>query len=172
MFFLPRRNKEAEKIARAHMRPAWVRLPLMLIFFIGMGTLFSFHFERRLEFLESKSSFWDETGRVSDTEHSRLNRHIRRFRGAWGMPVIIHIRKDTVLLPEKMNPNTLFIGVSPTRGDAVILLPPLASRALKAGDAQPGIRHGMERELGLCARDGNPVSCLENTLSQLDSVLQ
>lgn len=171
MFFFPRRNKEAEKIARASMRPAWVRLPLMLIFFIGMGVLFSSHFERRLEFLESKSSFWDETGSVSDSERSRLNERIRLFRGAWGMPVVMHIRKDSVLLPEKMEVNTLFIGISPSRGDAVILPPPLVSRVLKSDETHDA-RHGMERELGLCARDGNPVSCLEQALNQLDSVLQ
>ena len=30
MLFFQKRNKEAEKIAREHQRPAWVRLPLML----------------------------------------------------------------------------------------------------------------------------------------------
>ena len=171
MLFFQKRNKEAEKIAREHQRPAWVRLPLMLFFFIILGALFSYHFERRLEQLEAESSFWDETDGVSDTARSRLNEHIRRFRGAWGMPVIAHIRKDIVLLPEKIEANTLFIGVSPSRGDAVILLPPLVSRALK-NDGTHDARRVMEHELGLCARASNPVSCLEQTLDALDSMLR
>ena len=65
MLFFQKRNKEAEKIAREHQRPAWVRLPLMLFFFIILGALFSYHFERRLEQLEAESSFWDETDGVS-----------------------------------------------------------------------------------------------------------
>ena len=44
MLFFQKRNKEAEKIAREHQRPAWVRLPLMLFFFIILGALFSYHF--------------------------------------------------------------------------------------------------------------------------------
>ena len=32
MLFFQKRNKEAEKIAREHQRPAWVRLPLVLFF--------------------------------------------------------------------------------------------------------------------------------------------
>lgn len=172
MLFFPRRNKEAEKIAREHMRPAWVRLPLLLIFFIALGALFSYHFERRLDYLEAKSSFWDETGGVSDAERTRLNERLRRFRGAWGIPVIAHVRKNDVLLPEKLNSNTLFIGVSPARGDAVILLPPLASRALKTGNTQPDARRGLERELALCVHTEAVIPCLENTLNSLNKLLQ
>lgn len=71
----------------------------------------------------------------------------------------------------KIEANTLFIGVSPSRGDAVILLPPLVSRALK-NDGTHDARRVVEHELGLCARAGNPVSCLEQTLDALDSMLR
>ena len=172
MFFFPRRNKEAEKIARAHMRPAWMRVPLMLIFFIGLRAMFSWNFERRLQQIEEKGSFWDETETVSEKDRSRFNERIRLFRGTWGMPVIAHVRKGPVLLPEKMQENTLFIGVSAAGNDAVVLLPPLVAKALAAGEGQPDPRRELERDLALCVRNDAPLSCLQQTLDELDKRLR
>ena len=140
MFFFPRRNKEAEKIARAQ--------------------------------IEEKGSFWDETETVSEKDRSRFNERIRLFRGTWGMPVIAHVRKGPVLLPEKMQENTLFIGVSAAGNDAVVLLPPLVAKALAAGEGHPDPRRELERALALCVRNDAPLSCLQQTLDELDKRLR
>ena len=62
--------------------------------------------------------------------------------------------------------------MAPERGEALLVLPGLASNALKAEGARRGrdMRLALEDDLALCLRDTPAKDCLLRTLDALDAL--
>lgn len=170
---LKRRNREADRAAEEVMRPLPVRWALMLGLFVLIGALWWRHFDDRLRLIEARTTFWDETGAWTDDDRRDLARRARLFREQWGMRLLAHVRTGPLELPE-LSGTTLFIGIAPERGEAVLIVPGLAAGALKAESARQGrdVRLELERNLALCVRDRPAKDCLMQTLDSLNTLFR
>lgn len=153
------------------MRPLPLRWALMLVLFAITGVLWWNHFDRRLNDIKAESAFWDETGTWSAADRRTLALRARAFRQRWGVDVAAHVRSGPLELPH-LKEGTLFIGMAPQRGEAMLIVPGLASNALKAEGARQerDMRLALEESLGQCLRDTPPKDCLLRTLDSLDTL--
>lgn len=164
-------NRTAERAAAEAMRPLPVRWALMLGLFVLMGVVWWQHFDRRLDDIRAESAFWDETGTWSAGDRRAMAARVRAFRERWGMDVVAHVRRGPLELPD-LRGATLFLGMAPDRGEAMLVAPGLASNALKAESARQGrdMRLALEDDLALCLRQAPAKACLIRTLNALDAL--
>ncbi len=166
-----KRNRAVERAAAEVMRPLPVRWGLMLGLFVIMGVVWWQHFDRRMDDIRAESAFWDETGAWSSADRRALALRARAFHEHWGVDVAAHVRNGPLELPH-LKGSVLFIGMAPERGEALLVLPGLASNALKAEGARRGrdMRLALEDDLALCLRDAPAKDCLLRTLDALDAL--
>ncbi|MCH5276700.1 MAG: hypothetical protein J1E80_02575 [Desulfovibrionaceae bacterium] len=171
MAFWRKRNRAVERATAEVMRPLPVRWALMLGLFAITGALWWNHFDHRLNDIKAESAFWDETGTWSAADRRSLALRARAFRQHWGLDVAAHVRSGPLQLP-RLKEGVLFIGMAPQRGEAMLIVPGLASTALKAEGARQGrdMRLALEEDLGLCLRDTPSKDCLLRTLDSLDAL--
>ncbi len=164
-------NRAVERAAAEVMRPLPVRWTLMLGLFVIMGGAWWQHFDRRMDDIRAESAFWDETGVWSAADRRALALRARAFRERWGVDVAAHVRNGPLELPH-LKGTSLFIGMAPERGEALLVVPGLASNALKAEGTRQGrdIRLALEDDLALCLRDTPAKDCLVRTLDALDAL--
>ncbi len=145
------RNREADEAAAGVMRPAPLRAVLTVALFAVVAVAFWRHFETRMTEIEAANAFSDETAAWSKVDRQTLAGYARFFREQWGMKLVVRVSASAPLLPE-LTPTTLFIGVSPALGRAVIQLPSLAAQRLKDEGRRRGrdVRLGLEDELAAC----------------------
>lgn len=155
------------------MRPLPVRWALTLALFVCIGALWWRHFDDRMRAIEAQTAFWDETGTWSDGDRRDLARRARLFREQWGVRLLAHVRSGPLELPE-LSRTTLFIGMAPERGEAVLVVPGLAAGALKAESARRGhdVRLELEHNLALCVRSRPAKDCLTQTLDSLNILFE
>lgn len=166
-----KRNRAADRAAAEVMRPLPVRWALMLALFAIAGVLWWNHFERRLEDIRAESAFWDETGAWSAADRRTLALRARAFRQRWGLNVSAHVRSGPLELP-RLKDGVLFMGMAPQRGEAMLIVPGLASSALRAESARQGrnIHLALKEDLELCLRNTPPKDCALRTLDRLDEL--
>lgn len=168
-----RRNKELDQAATSIMRPAWQRTLLMLVLLLVIGGVYWRHFDNRLASIQAESAFNDETGAWTDADKRSLARRANLFREHWGVTLMAHVSKEQPLLP-KLTKTTLFIGMSPGRAEAVLVLPGLASHAVKTEGLKQGydIRLALEQDLARCIQAEPAKDCLNRTLDDLQALLE
>lgn len=166
-----KRNRAAERAAAEVMRPLPVRWALMLGLFVVMGVVWWQHFDRRLDDIRAESVFWDETGTWSAADRRGMAMRARAFRERWGVDVAARVSDGPLALPELRGPS-LFIGMAPDRGEAMLVVSGLASNALKAESSRQGrdMRLALEDDLALCLREAPAKACVFRTLDALDAL--
>lgn len=172
LFGKRRRNREVERAAAEVMRPAWLRALLMILLFGAMVALYWRHFDDRLADIQARSAFFDETGAWTAADKRALARRAVLFREQWGIRLSAHARDAAPLLP-RLSGTTLFVGLNPAGGEAVIILPALAARALREESAGRGkdVRLELEEQLGRCLKREPSADCLLKTLDELQTLL-
>lgn len=101
-----------------------------LVAVIGLVALaFWKNSERNEERLNARSSFSDAAGALSEDEREHVRAFIGSLRKTYGIEAKVQIAAGE-LAPPPADGKTLFVGVSPQQKTAVVLLPPLARRAL------------------------------------------
>lgn len=74
----------------------------------------------------------DETGQLSEEDIAFIGRFIAGLDSDFGQETTVHVFEGEVSMPQVVN-RAVFIGLSPSRGEVVVALPPLVQRALPAG---------------------------------------
>lgn len=162
------------RLASENMRPGYIRLPLFVLLGLALFYGYTWNFERKFSEIEAKSSFLDQTGIWSQEDRLTLYRKAKIFKNVWGMKVLVHVRTDDIPKPVSVG-NTIFIGVNPSRGESMLVLPVLASRALEGESLTSGgdVRELLERNLGLCAQlKPNSAPCVMEVLDALNAIFE
>lgn len=143
-----------------------VRLALLLGVFAVCAWAFQAHFTRRFASIEARNAFWDETGLTRPEDRAALDEIVGRLRERWGLRVSVHIRKGAVPAPED-KPKGIFVGVSPGRRQALVLLPPLVKKAVPSN-----FTFQLENRLDACTEEHPAALCAAETLEFLDRTLR
>jgi hypothetical protein len=103
---------------------------LGLVFvFVAAALLFWRHYDKSLDRIVGGQQIMDETGRLSSEELERINRFMETLRTDYGLDLRLHVYQGRID-PPKLDPKTLFIGLSPKRGEWEIVFPLLLKKAL------------------------------------------
>ena len=141
----------------------FLRALLLLGVFALVVLAFWWHFERRMDDLR-RASMQDPARVLSRQDAAALNARRGLFRDGLGMDVLVRVEPESLTIPAAASP-VLFVGVGRARGEAVIILPPLARRAL--GEHGEGLRLQTEETLARCLRHQPPGVCLTAALDAL-----
>lgn len=101
----------------------------LVVVFVAAGLLFWKHYDRSLDRIIKKEQIVDETGRLTPEEIERINRFMETLRTDYGLDFRLHVYQGRIDAP-KLDPKTLFIGLSPERGEWEIVFPVLLQKAL------------------------------------------
>jgi hypothetical protein len=107
----------------------FLRFMLLILVFAVAGYLYVKHFDRTIETIQSRSSVYDETGRLSDEQLAVFRDFSRLMRDEFGLEVVVRAKKGPVEVPE-LDSRTLFFGVNTADERVTIEFPPLVARAL------------------------------------------
>ena len=130
MFFF--RRAKFPKITARSPREQLARSLLLIIVIAATAWGFWKNSERQIDQLNTRGSVWDEAQVLSDSEKAGLRDIVKLFKEHYGLTVLIHIRNGTIQ-PPSPDGKTIFIGLAPSSGDAVVAVPPLVRRALPQG---------------------------------------
>lgn len=110
----------------------FLRTMLLIAVFAVTAWAFWANTERRMADVRAASAVWDEADLLADAQEKALRELVDAFREVHGVKLLIHIRRDTPELP-RLDAQTLFVGLCPAKGQAIVELPPLLRKAY--GDA-------------------------------------
>ncbi|NHZ48193.1 TPM domain-containing protein [Nitratidesulfovibrio liaohensis] len=106
----------------------FLRTMLLIAVFALTAWAFWANTERRLADVRAASAVWDEADLLTDAQEKALRELVDAFREVHGVKLLIHIRRDTPELP-RLDAQTLFVGLCPAKGQAIVELPPLLRKA-------------------------------------------
>lgn len=130
--FFPKRGRGEPRDPLIHAdTPGQFFLRTMLLIAVFAVTAWAFwaNTERRMADVRGASAVWDEAELLTDAQEQALRELVDAFREVHGVKLVIHVRRDTPTLP-KLDAQTIFVGLCPARGQAVVEMPPLVRKAL------------------------------------------
>lgn len=164
--------KAASREAESAQRPGYIRWPLMIALVIVLINAYWWNFEKRMTEIQAKTSFLDQSGQWTEPERKALSATAKYFRDQWGLKLLVHVVQPPLELPD-ISGSTLFIGLAPEKGQAIIVLPQLPSQALKVASHEAGydLRARMERDLVICSQtSASSAPCVMQTLDALSDI--
>lgn len=108
-----------------------IRGLLMVLLVAGVGYAFWWNNENLLQKIESRNAFYDGTGTISEEDRTFVKQFMRSLKKEYGIEARIRIENGPLDVPE-LNSKTLFIGLNPQGGEAVVVFPPLLRGAVGA----------------------------------------
>lgn len=106
-----------------------VRSLLMVLLVAGVGYAFWWNNENLLQKIESRNDFYDATGAITPEDKRFIKQFMNSLKKEYGIESRIRIAGGPMKLPE-LNSKTLFIGLNPEGGEAVVVFPPLLRGAV------------------------------------------
>ncbi len=101
---------------------------VVIVFFIA-GILFWKSYENTLEKITSRQIIYDQTKTLSKSQKKILYDFRRYIKDIYGLDFKVNINNRHIIMPKNLS-KTLFIGICPPKGRAVIFFPVLLKRAL------------------------------------------
>ncbi|SKA63835.1 hypothetical protein [Desulfobaculum bizertense] len=135
----------------------FLRLMLLICVFIGVGWLYTKHFDNTIEEIQARADFKDSTGQLSRQQKKDIRELAQMIEKEYGITVRIDISDKPVDIPQKLDNRTLYVGVNTATQDARFLFPPLMARAL--GPEYPAKLAQLMKEY--FARDSWPTGILK-----------
>ncbi len=106
-----------------------IRMFLLLLVFLGVIWAFWQNNERVMDKLQARQSIWDETGHLGDRDRSYVSSFAASLRERFGLRLKLHVRHGSVEVPD-LDSKTMFIAISPSQNEAVVVFPPLLRSGL------------------------------------------
>lgn len=153
---------KAYRLIAASCERPFVRMLLLIGVCAVVGLAFQWNFERHMLRLNA-GYLQDSTGLLSSAERKRLADMRTSVRQILGMELLVRVEPGTATVQVPVFPaSTIFVGANPHRGEAVIVLPPLAKKVLGEGQ-----RLLVEEQLAACMRGKALGMCLEESAQSL-----
>lgn len=110
-------------------------LRLLGVLLVVSLTLWGFwaNSQRQAERLNARLGLGDTLRQLSESERDQVQAFITDLRTRYGIETRVQIAEDEISPPDQDGPaagKTLFLGISPARRTALVILPPLVLRAL------------------------------------------
>lgn len=153
---------KAYRLIAASCERTFVRVLLLAGVCAVVGLAFQWNFERHMLRLNA-GYLQDSAGLLSRTERKQLADMRTAVRQLLGMELLVRVEQGTAAVQVPVFPaSTIFVGANPHKGEAVIVLPPLAKKVLGEGQ-----RLLVEERLATCMRDKALGRCLEESAQSL-----
>ncbi|NJB67884.1 hypothetical protein GGQ74_001524 [Desulfobaculum xiamenense] len=107
----------------------FLRIMLLICVFVGVGWLYTRHFDRAIEVIQARSALHDATGTLSKEQKKNLLELSRMFEKEFGLELRIKIADGPVEVPV-LDSKTIFFGLDVRDKTTTIVMPPLVERAL------------------------------------------
>lgn len=107
----------------------FLRAMLLICVFIGVGWLYTRHFDSAIEDIKSRSSLQDTTGLMTKAQRQNLFEFSNMFEKEFGVELRLQINDGPVEIPE-LDSKTMFFGLDTKNKRLTALFPPLVERAL------------------------------------------
>ncbi len=108
---------------------SFLRLMLLVLVFVGVGYLFTKHFDHTIEVIESRQSVWDETSTLTKEQKKVFKNFADLLKDEFGLECKFHATPGPVRVPA-LDSKTLFFGLDTKNKQVVIEFPPLVQKAL------------------------------------------
>ena len=108
---------------------SFLRLMLLILVFVGVGYLYTKHFDRTIEIIESRQSVWDQTGTLTKAQKKVFKNFAELLKDEFGLECRFHAAPGPIPTPV-LDSKTLFFGLDTKDRQVVIEFPPLVQNAL------------------------------------------
>lgn len=119
---LPRREEESGG-AR------FLRMMLLICVFVGVGWLYTLHFDNAIEDIQSRSSVQDKSKSLSNDQKNQFREMAKLFRDELGLELMVRVAEGTPEPPE-LKAKSLYIGVDVTGKRLITVFPPWVERVV------------------------------------------
>jgi hypothetical protein len=107
----------------------FLRVMLLITVFVGIGWLYTQHFDATIKEIESRGAVYDETGTLTKEQKQVFRAFVSEFKDEFGLELKLTATKESIVVPP-MDSKTMFFGVNPERRQVVVEFPPLVEKAL------------------------------------------
>lgn len=107
----------------------FLRIMLLITVFVGIGWLYTKHFDATIKEIESRGAVYDETGTLTKEQKQVFRGFVSEFKDEFGLELKLTATKESIIVPP-MDSKTMFFGVNPERRQVVVEFPPLVEKAL------------------------------------------
>ncbi len=163
MFRLRRKSPKRQLVSKNCENP-FLRTVLLFGLFAFTASAFWWNFERRMEMLnpsDGSHAIANADKILQKNELKKLYAWRDAFEKEWGIRVLIHAQAKELSLPSFPS-STLYVGVGILHGQASIVFPPLARKALGEG-----LRTVTEEQLAMCIKEKSAGTCLDTAMQSL-----
>ncbi|BBD08891.1 hypothetical protein [Desulfovibrio ferrophilus] len=110
----------------------FLRTMLLICVFIGVGWLYTKHFDNALEDIKTRSAILDKSGALSSDQKAQFRDFAKLFREELGIELVLRIADGTPE-PPKLKAKSLYIGIDSTGGKLIVVSPPWIEKSLGSG---------------------------------------
>ena len=110
----------------------FLRIMLLVCVFLGVGWLYTLHFDNALEDIQSRSSVMDKSKSLSTEQKAQFQEMAKLFRDELGLELVLRVSQGTPE-PPKLKAKSLYLGVDVTGKRLVAVFPPWVERTLGEG---------------------------------------
>ena len=121
---MPRRRDESPGVR-------FLRTMLLICVFIGVGWLFTLHFDNAIEDIKSRSAVVDKSNSLSSEQMNQFREMGKLFRDELGIELVLRVAEGMPEPPE-LKAKSLYLGVDVTGGRLVTVFPPWMERVVGA----------------------------------------
>lgn len=106
-----------------------VRMLLLILVFVGVGWLYTRHFDSTLKEIQNRASVVDRTGVLSSEQMRQYREFAAMFRDEFGIDLVMRVADGPVEIP-KLKSKTMFLGVDTKDRTLITEFPVWMRRAL------------------------------------------
>lgn len=110
----------------------FLRAMLLIAVFVIVAVAFWYQTESSYKEIRTRGTVYDQTETLTSAQKAALRDYASAMRETHGLKLRIQVRNTPVVLPEKMDTNTVFIGLNPYTRQVLVEFPPLLRKALGA----------------------------------------
>lgn len=106
-----------------------LRMMLLICIFVGVGWLYTRHFDSALKEIENRAAVVDRTGALTSEQKRQYREFAALFREEFGIDLVLRVSEGPVEIP-KLKSKTMFIGVDTKNKTLIAEFPIWMRRAL------------------------------------------
>lgn len=107
----------------------FLRIMLLICVFVGVGWLYSKHYDNALDEIQSRSAVLDKTGMLAKQQTQQLREFSKLFRDELGVELVIRVAEGVPETP-KLKAKSMYFGVDVTGQRLISVFPPWLDNTL------------------------------------------
>lgn len=107
----------------------FLRTMLLICVFVGVGWLYTRHFDKAIDDIKSRSAVLDQTASLSSDQKGQLREFAKLFREELGIELVLRVA-DGLPEPPDLKAKSLYLGIDATGHRIVGVFPPWIEKSL------------------------------------------